>query len=58
VLTVALVALGARSERPSPGSRSPVLALSLLLASTNVCIGCLLYGVIARMPAPLGAARR
>jgi hypothetical protein len=40
------------------GSVAVVFALSLLLASTNICIGCLLYGVIARMPAPLGAARR
>jgi hypothetical protein len=35
-----------------------VLALSTLLAATNVCIGCQLYGLIARMPAPLGAQRR
>jgi hypothetical protein len=35
-----------------------VLGLSLLLALTDVCIGCLLYGVITRMPAPFGAARR
>jgi hypothetical protein len=58
VLTVALVALGAGASVVAWGAVAVVLALSLLLASTNVCIGCLLYGVIARMPAPLGAARR
>jgi hypothetical protein len=59
VLSVAVVglALGANAVIVW-GSVAVVFALSLLLASTNVCIGCLLYGVIARMPAPLGAARR
>ena len=59
VLSVALVAivLGANAAVVW-GSVAVVFALSLLLASTNICIGCLLYGVIARMPAPLGAARR
>jgi hypothetical protein len=59
VLTVALiaVALGA-SMTVLWVAAAVVLTLSLLLASTNVCIGCLLYGVIVRMPAPLGAARR
>jgi hypothetical protein len=58
VLSVALVALGVGASVVAWGAVAVVLALSLLLASTNVCIGCLLYGVIARMPAPLGAARR
>jgi len=58
VLSVALVALGLGAGVVAWGAVAVVLALSLLLASTNVCIGCLLYGVIARMPAPLGAARR
>lgn len=58
VLTIALVALVLGSSVVAWGAVAVVLALSLLLASTNVCIGCLLYGVIARMPAPLGAARR
>jgi hypothetical protein len=58
VLTVALVALALGATTVGWIAVGTVLTLSLLLASTNVCIGCLLYGVIARMPAPLGAARR
>ena len=58
VLTVALVAAGLGATTVAWIAAGMVLALSLLLASTNVCIGCLLYGVIARMPAPLGAERR
>ena len=58
VLTVALVALALGATTVAWVAVGTVLTLSLLLASTNVCIGCLLYGVIARMPAPLGAARR
>ena len=58
VLTVALVALATGATTVAWVAVGTVLALSLLLASTNVCIGCLLYGVIARMPAPLGTARR
>jgi hypothetical protein len=58
VLTVALVALALGATAVAWGAVAVVLALSLLLASTNVCIGCLLYGVISRLPAPLGAVRR
>jgi len=58
VLTVALVALALDATLLAWGSVAVVLALSLLLASTNVCIGCLLYGVISRLRIPLGAARR
>ena len=58
VLTVALVALALDATVLAWGSVAVVLSLSLLLASTNVCIGCLLYGVISRLPAPLGAVRR
>jgi len=58
VLTVALAALALDATVLAWGSVAVVLALSLLLASTNVCIGCLLYGVISRLPTPLGAARR
>jgi hypothetical protein len=58
VLTVALVALALGATTVAWVAVGTVLALSLLLASTDICIGCLLYGVIVRMPAPLGAARR
>jgi hypothetical protein len=58
VLTVALIALALDATVLAWGSVAVVLSLSLLLASTNVCIGCLLYGVISRLPAPLGAVRR
>jgi len=58
VLTVALVALATGAPLVAWGAVAVVLALSLLLASTNVCIGCLLYGVIVRMPQPIGATRR
>ena len=58
VLTVAVVALALGAPTVAWVAVGTVLALSLLLASTNVCIGCLLYGVVSRMPAPLGAARR
>jgi hypothetical protein len=58
VLSVALVAAALGATTVAWVAAGTVLALSLLLASTDVCIGCLLYGVIARMPSPLGAARR
>ncbi len=58
VLTIALVAFALDATVLARASVALVLSLSLLLASTNVCIGCLLYGVISRLPAPLGAARR
>jgi len=58
VLSVALGAFALGATTVAWVAVAVVLTLSLLLASTNVCIGCLLYGVIARMPAPLGATRR
>jgi len=58
VLTVALVATALGASTVAWLAVGVVLALSLLLATTDICIGCLLYGVIVRMPAPLGAARR
>ena len=58
VLSVALVALTLGATTIAWIAVGVVLTLSLLLASTNVCIGCLLYGLVSRMPAPLGAARR
>ena len=58
VLTVALVATALGASTVAWIAVGVVLALSLLLATTDICIGCLLYGVIVRMPAPLGAARR
>jgi hypothetical protein len=58
VLSVALVALALGATTVAWVAVGVVLALSLLLAATDICIGCLLYGVIARMPAPLGSARR
>ena len=58
VLTVALGATALGASTVAWLAVGVVLALSLLLATTDICIGCLLYGVIVRMPAPLGAARR
>jgi len=58
VLTVALVALAVGTPAVAWAAVGTVLALSFLLASLDVCIGCLLYGVIVRMPAPLGTVRR
>jgi hypothetical protein len=58
VLSVALVALALGAATVAWIAVGVVLALSLLLAATDICIGCLLYGVIARMPAPFGSARR
>lgn len=58
VLTVALAALALGAPTVAWVAVGTVLALSLLLATVDVCIGCLLYGVIVRMPAPIGAARR
>jgi hypothetical protein len=58
VLSVALVAFGTGAFLVGWVAVGVVLALSALLASTNICIGCLLYGVIQRLPAPLGAVRR
>ena len=56
VLSVALVALALGAPVVAWAAVGTVLALSLLLATADVCIGCLLYGVIVRMPAPLGTA--
>jgi hypothetical protein len=58
VLTVALAGFALGASTLAWIAVAVVLSLSLLLASTNVCIGCLLYGVISRLPAPLGAVRR
>jgi hypothetical protein len=58
VLTVALVAAALGASTTVWVAAGVVLTLSLLLASTNICIGCMLYGVIVRMPSPLGATRR
>ena len=58
VLSIALGALALGATAVAWVAVAVVLTLSLLLASTNVCIGCLLYGLVSRMPAPLGAARR
>jgi len=58
VLTVALAGFTLGASTLAWIAVAVVLSLSLLLASTNVCIGCLLYGVISRLPAPLGAVRR
>lgn len=61
-LAVLSVALGAAAVGAAPmvvwGAVGVVLALSLLLATTNICVGCQLYGVIVRLPAPLGTVRR
>lgn len=59
VLSVALIAVAfGASSTLVWGAVAVVLTLSLLLASTNLCVGCLLYGVIVRMPAPVGTVRR
>ena len=54
VLSVSLVAMLLGAPALAWGAAGVVLALSLLLASTSVCIGCLPYGVLLRLPAPLG----
>jgi len=58
VLSVALVALALGATAVAWVSVGVVLALSLLLATTDICIGCLLYGVISRLPSTLGAGSR
>ena len=58
VLTVAIVATALGASTVAWVAVGVVLALSLLLATRDICIGCLLYGVIVRMPAPLGAVRQ
>jgi len=58
VLSIALGAFALGATTVAWVAVGMVLALSLLLAATDICIGCLLYGVIARMPAPFGAGRR
>jgi len=57
VLTVALIALAAGATTVGWIAVGVVLALSLLLAATDVCIGCMLYGVISRMPTRSGPGR-
>ena len=55
VLSVALTAFALGATTVAWVAVGVVLALSLLLAATDICVGCLLYGVISRMPAPFGA---
>jgi len=58
VLTIALGAFLLGATTVAWGAVGVVLALSLLLAATDICIGCLLYGIVSRMPAPFGAGPR
>ncbi len=58
VLSVALAAFALGATTVAWVAVAMVLALSLLLAATNICIGCQLYGIISRMPAPFGAGRK
>jgi hypothetical protein len=58
VLTVALAALALGAPTVAWTAVGAVLALSLLLAATDICIGCLLYGAVVRLPGPLRTTRR
>ena len=57
VMTVAVVATLLGAEAVATAGVATVLALAVLLAASDVCIGCRLYGLLVRVPGPLGLRR-
>lgn len=57
VMTVAVVATLAGAHGVATAAIVTVLALAALLAALDICVGCLLYGLLARVPGPLGLRR-
>jgi hypothetical protein len=57
VLTVALAALAAGAPTIAWAAVGTVLTLSLLLATTNICLACRLYGLSSRLHPRTGTER-
>ena len=57
VMTVAVVATLVGAEAVATAATAAVLALAALLAGLDVCVGCRLYGLLVRLPGPLGLRR-
>ena len=57
VMTVALLAIAVGAGAVATAAVVTVLALAALLAAFDVCVGCRLYGLLARLPGPLGLRR-
>ena len=57
VMTVAVVATAFGADVVAAAAVGTVLALAALLAAFDVCVGCLLYGLLVRLPGPLGLRR-
>jgi drug/metabolite transporter (DMT)-like permease len=57
VLSVAVAATVLGAPGVATGATVTVLALAALLAGFDVCIGCRLYGLLVRLPGPLGLRR-
>ena len=57
VMTVAVVATAFGATTVATVATVTVLALAALLAALDICVGCLLYGVLVRVPGPLGLRR-
>ncbi len=57
VMTVAVVATLLGAEVVATAAVATVLALAALLAAFDVCVGCHLYGLLVRVPGPLGLRR-
>ncbi len=57
VMTVAVVAALMGAGTVATVATATVLALATLLAAFDICVGCLLYGLLVRVPGPLGLRR-
>ena len=57
VMTIAVVATLVGAEAVATAATAAVLALAALLAGLDVCVGCRLYGLLVRLPGPLGLRR-
>jgi hypothetical protein len=57
VMTVAVAATALGAPLVATAATALVLSLAALLAAFDVCVGCILYGVLVRVPGPLGLRR-
>ena len=57
VMTVAVAATFLGAGTVATVAVATVLALAALLAAFDVCVGCRLYGLLVRLPGPLGLRR-
>lgn len=57
VMTIAVVAVVVGAATVATVAAVTVMVLAALLAALDICVGCLLYGLLARVPGPLGLRR-